>query len=429
MEKLVIDNFLAIEHAEIEIKKINLFIGPQAQGKSLISKLIYFFKEYPRTMIEAVEQGSFVKEEFDQFVLDKFIKIFPKYTWEDRSFRVAYECDHYSVSITNSPVDNENGSKSKLIFALQGYDVFLAAFEKFVAEYKSFDDAFSYYNFTQGGIDCESIMMEWLDTDYLETCLYVPAGRSFFATVEKNIFSFLSSEITIDYFLVLFGKYYSNTKEAIKRGFYDNLDIKDEQRIRIEKLVKQIICGDYLFENKQSWIISDKGKTNIVDASSGQQEALPIALLLSKLPYFTIHHFIIEEPETHLFPVSQNEIVLLIANAYNYLRSHEQSSSGSNSFTIETHSPYILTAFNNLIQARNVAASKNYEDLDALRNIVPESEWVDFNDVTAYVVNNGTVKSILNQELKLIDANMIDDVSEHLAYIFEKLTFMEDIDE
>jgi hypothetical protein len=143
MEKLVIDNFLAIEHAEIEIKKINLFIGPQAQGKSLISKLIYFFKEYPSTIIEAVEQGEFIKEGFDQFVLDKFIKIFPKYTWADSSFRVAYECDHFSVSITNSPFDNQNWDKSKLVFELHGYHVFLAAFEKFVAEYKSFDDAFS----------------------------------------------------------------------------------------------------------------------------------------------------------------------------------------------------------------------------------------------------------------------------------------------
>lgn len=426
MEKLVISNFLCIEHAEIEIKKINLFIGPQAQGKSLISKLIYFFKEYPSTIIEAVEHGAFIKEEFDQFVLGKFIKIFPKYTWVDSSFRVAYECDHFSVSITNSLTDNESSGKSKLVLTLQGYDVFLAAFNKFLAEYKNFDEAFSYSNFKHGGIDGEAILMEWMDTNYLETCLYVPAGRTFFATLEKNIFSFLRHGISIDYFLTLFGEDYQATKECIRSGLYENSSVTIEQKNRLENLVNQIIDGEFLFENQQSWIINKRGRINIADASSGQQEALPLVLLLSKIPYSTFRHFIIEEPEAHLFPVAQNDIVLLVANAYNWKKEYGL---GFNSFTIATHSPYILTAFNNLIQAGNVAASKNYQDLDALRQIVPESEWMDFNDVTAYIVDNGTVKSILNQELKLIDANMIDEVSNHLADKFRELLGMEVIDE
>ena len=44
MQKLIIDNFKQITHAEIEIKDFLLLIGPQASGKSTIAKLIYFFK-------------------------------------------------------------------------------------------------------------------------------------------------------------------------------------------------------------------------------------------------------------------------------------------------------------------------------------------------------------------------------------------------
>lgn len=44
MQKLTIENFGPIQQAEIQIKDILLFIGPQASGKSTISKAIYFFK-------------------------------------------------------------------------------------------------------------------------------------------------------------------------------------------------------------------------------------------------------------------------------------------------------------------------------------------------------------------------------------------------
>lgn len=428
MEKLVIDNFLAIEHAEIEIKKINLFIGPQAQGKSLISKLIYFFKEYPQTLIEAVKRGIQTKDECDRFTLAKFEKIFPRYTWRNDKFKITYSCDYFSISITNLPNGNkaENNKKSALI--LKSDDVFKDAFEEMLETKKN-----SEFDFL---IFFDHILMRLLHANYLETALYVPAGRSFFASLDINIFTFISSEIKIDYFLALFGKYYRETMELIKDGTYEDLEEDQEKANRVNRLVNQTICGEFLLENDQSWIVENNRKTRIEDTSSGQQAALPIVLLLSTVPYhraLSSHsspsHFVIEEPEAHLFPVSQNDIVLLVANAYNRLRDCNISGSGVNSFTIATHSPYILTAFNNLIQAGNVAASKNHEDLDELRSVVPESEWVDFNDVTAYVVNNGMVKSILNQELKLIDANMIDEVSDDLAAKFEKLICMESVDE
>jgi hypothetical protein len=145
-------------------------------------------------------------------------------------------------------------------------------------------------------------------------------------------------------------------------------------------------------------------------------------MILSTWPYFDHNlisrYFIIEEPEAHLFPVAQSLITSLIASAYN-------GSERSNKFVITTHSPYILTAFNNLIQAGNVAASKNYQNLEELYKVVPESEIVDFNDVSAYLVNNGTVQSILDNELKLIDATMIDSVSRQFANTFEQLVIME----
>lgn len=46
MRKLIIDKFGPVEHAEIEIKKVNLFIGKQSIGKSTIAKLITILTDH-----------------------------------------------------------------------------------------------------------------------------------------------------------------------------------------------------------------------------------------------------------------------------------------------------------------------------------------------------------------------------------------------
>ena len=54
MEKLIVKNFLTLKHIEIELNKINIAIGPQAEGKSLIAMLIYYFKEFPKDFSNSI---------------------------------------------------------------------------------------------------------------------------------------------------------------------------------------------------------------------------------------------------------------------------------------------------------------------------------------------------------------------------------------
>ncbi|MEB3887396.1 AAA family ATPase [Lyngbya sp. CCY1209] len=43
-EKLIIKNFAGLNHIDIEIKKINILMGPQASGKSMIAKILFYCK-------------------------------------------------------------------------------------------------------------------------------------------------------------------------------------------------------------------------------------------------------------------------------------------------------------------------------------------------------------------------------------------------
>jgi predicted ATP-dependent endonuclease of OLD family len=435
METLKIKNFLCIEEAEIEIKKINLFIGSQAQGKSVIAKLIYFFKEYPHSLVESVYRGISTKEGSDALVLTKFEKIFPRYTWENSDFKIEYSTKYYSVSISSH--------SGKL--DLNSDFIFRETLETLKDAKHAHPDLINYkFNINDPQIFkgrksklttliseslslLEMVLIDCLFNEnenlYLEKNIYIPAGRSFFATLGNNLYYFYNSDIKIDYFLGVFGQTYLKIKT-------EKSHCEKNKKKRLDFLVEQIIDGQGLFEEEQDWIVNKRGKINLADASSGQQEALPIVTILLKNPYatqsYTANHFIIEEPEAHLFPTAQAQIVYLIANAYNATNRYSGNDFFKcNYFTIATHSPYILTAFNNLIQAGNVAASKNYQNLEELYKVVPKDEIVDFNDVSAYLVNNGTVQSILDNDLKLIDATMIDSVSRQFSNTFEQLVIME----
>ena len=59
MEKLTIDNFLVLSKVDIPIKKINIVIGPQSVGKSIIAKILYFISLYTTNFTEPLSyQGS-----------------------------------------------------------------------------------------------------------------------------------------------------------------------------------------------------------------------------------------------------------------------------------------------------------------------------------------------------------------------------------
>jgi hypothetical protein len=53
---------------------------------------------------------------------------------------------------------------------------------------------------------------------------------------------------------------------------------------------------------------------------------------------------------------------------------------------ISTHSPCLLTAIDNLIQANNVAEStSDINVFDNIEDLVPTSGWLDFKKVSCYI--------------------------------------------
>lgn len=418
MEKISITNFLLIKELDIELKRINVFIGPQAQGKSIVAKLIKFFKEIPLALSSSIalnrESADFKHEQ-----LSKFNKMFPEQYWAGSAFHIKYSNKYFSITLHKKT----NKNKLQVIFSdeLTQAESATRTFRIMISDIG--DESINEEERTSGFASKRLILAEvrnyFINSLYnkcknpsIERIFYIPAGRSFFANLQKNIFSFINSDIKVDYFLTEFGSSYENVKDIMTRIS----PIRKNFPKQVNKYFESLIKGKYVTEDGEDWIVSENGKINVVNSSSGQQEALPIALILSVWPYINSRSmsksFIIEEPEAHLFPSAQGVMTSLIANAYSYNR--------DTSIIITTHSPYILSALNVCIQAKNTLI-ENPEKSKSVYEIVPESELIDHNDVSAYLINGGTAKNIFDYELNLIDASEIDKISNVFANKYDAL--------
>lgn len=423
MESIKINGFLTIDHANFEIRKINIIIGAQAQGKSVIAKLVYFFKkEFSDAFYQSIQKFG-TKREIEKKCLTQFEQIFPRYSWANQEFSILYKYENYDVSIIRSKVGNKytlkfNYCKELAYFHKELKNNYKLALERFSTGTEQEQEI---KTLTSREIIFHDTISEKIDNsafnNMFKESIFIPAGRSFFATLQKNVFSFLANDIDIDTLIKEFGSRLEQTKrfhEIYQFGFFRHDKTNDANRKKVDKLISDIVAGEYVYADEQDWILNDGRRTNLANASSGQQESLPMLLvlkILSRMYENTATTFFIEEPEAHLFPVSQKQIISLIATIYNAF---------GHSFFITTHSPYILTAINNLVVGQDAydKADGDTEMLKKLEKVLPTDELIRLEDISAYTLNKGKLESIIDMENRLIGANLLDAVSDEFDLAF-----------
>jgi hypothetical protein len=87
---------------------------------------------------------------------------------------------------------------------------------------------------------------------------------------------------------------------------------------------------------------------------------------------------------------------------------------------LPTHSPYILSAANNLLFAAKVGKQSG-EIGEEVNKIISKGSWINKEDFSAYYIENGTAKSIVDEQTGLIDENELDSISNSLKDEFDAL--------
>jgi hypothetical protein len=97
------------------------------------------------------------------------------------------------------------------------------------------------------------------------------------------------------------------------------------------------------------------------------------------------------------------------------------NSISSTQLIITTHSPYVLTSINNLIQASISFNNSDETGKEKITKLIPKELMINEKYLNAYSFNNETAESIVDSETGLIFSQYLDAVSEEISIEFDNL--------
>ena len=452
MQKIIINNFGSIKYAEIEVKKILVLIGEQASGKSTIAKLIYFFKTIQEDLFSQIyrdkqNQSLDINSDILPPIQQKFYNFFgPTNNLPD--FEITF---YYSFNENKFlKLSNDENKKMKI----SPIDTFINEKFTILASDIKFRLRQEYLNINKNR-NIQPLIKEEEKIKYAQQLydllndlfqnkqrdlLFIVAGRS--ATVAyPSLFDNLKQNIPIDNYerssktldemlLEKFIEKFVRVKDIFRkfRNFEGLIESYSENNIKeklyqVKNKIDKILKGEYRIDDLGEKILFNKETEEYIylsNTSSGQQESIRILqdIFLNILDNTKVLR-ILEEPEAHLFPIAQKQLIELLTLMINQ--------NDDNQLIITTHSPYVLTVFNNLLFANRVV-EKNPSTESEVAQIITQDSWLSAKDFSAYSLGNQSVgedtnycEPIFNQEKGTIQQNYLDTVSEILGGDFQAL--------
>lgn len=386
-ERIEVRKFLAIRRAEMSVNQLTAVIGPQASGKSICVKLIFFFRKYISDLLKSAVFSDTGRPAFNNQKIEEFFELFGGAETQQGAFEVTYTAADIEISIRRKSgehkprISTSTQLSSLFTRAKNDYKKFLREEDLRATDQDDFLRDTGYSGYTSSAAQRSQFARS------IPTVLFVPASRAFFSVIRDEVFTLLSAQKTLDPLMVQFGRFY-----RIARSRY-------ERELRLRRTLvgdgalseyENVLGGRYARRSNKDFIETSWGEVELPNSSSGQQESLPLILTLLEYPskFRKNDLIIIEEPEAHLFPEAQREITQLIVDTA--IRRHSK-------ILFTTHSPYMIACLNNCILRT--------PDLGT----------------SAFLVQDGAAENIFDIEDGLVDMDALDEVSQRIASEYMEL--------
>jgi energy-coupling factor transporter ATP-binding protein EcfA2 len=419
MLKIKVENFSCIKSAELEVKPLTIIIGPQASGKSVLTKLLYFFLEQIQYQYESTRhENSF--DTYKEAWKERFAEWFPVGAWGGEIFSISFEMGDYKIRVKRTSYAEAAKDNLRLwtsAVVKESYQLALDGIKKIRAAGKvGAEDSFlhEYDAIFRLKESTQERLAKRLQGDFIGDQTFIPAGRSFFTNLGRAFTAFDQSK-TLDPATLKFGRMFATIPERmsfmVSRGRTNALDSE----------FREMLGGKTIWEGERPIFEAIDGRKMPFSAlSSGQQELLPLATLLSVLPSGSKRPkslVVIEEPEAHLFPESQSKLIQLLAATVSAKDSRRV-------LILTTHSPYVLAKVNNLIKAGQVADSVGGEGAELVGAVIPVSAQMRPGSVVAYGMRDGLLNGLMDED-GLVAADYLDSISSVIGDEFMRLLEIE----
>lgn len=414
--KLKIKNIGPINEVEMEINKVNIFIGPQSSGKSTIAKIISFCQWLEKDILihqgtSHIDSAYWVEKLHNYHKMDSYFREGSSIEYHSNTVSFTYHSDG-NFSITPVYIEQEKMRKITYIPSERNYvnipnisslPMGNDYIRDFIFDWLLIRNKYSkdtpqdiidlgvqyYYDKNAGDMvslqDGNPISLSEASSG-LQAIIPLLVSLSYSTNWIYNH----TQDLSFDKFSILHKTF---IKELYKKEILSDVILQDEK-------LKQITAD--LFNSLQH--ISPE-----VEIPTDLKAVANLANRLGK-PHYTF--MIIEEPEENLFPVTQYGLVKHIFQSLN--------GNSDNSVVITTHSPYILTAINNLIQAGNIIET-DVNKTAQVHQALGVNTSLQYKDIYAWALEEGRLKSMNDDEFQLISAAAIDNASDIINKDFETL--------
>ena len=454
--KLIVKNFGPIESATLNLNNVNVLIGPQASGKSTLAKLYTICKS--PVMCHQLDGGKFssifyrlkeIKKEnnaISELAIDKFKKSLEHFSIGGfllKNTFIEFDCPTHKMVIENNKIFfTDKINLDKLLLSYEDKDIHMlkSEFDKFrkISDRFNFKFIFGLFwerEYKTKKINDENFIQKFqefnrdFDKSYqlnleearilintfrdLKTeifnnnAIYIPAERTIVNLIKQASFAFQKGKVPLPDHLLDYALVYQNSTEKVRE--FDLGFLKEGA------LYKNVNGIDKIY-------FSSRKSIKLTESASGFQSVIPMLLPIlnernnnsSKEHY----SFVIEEPETNLFPKAQYELLKFLEKDRD--DDFDKIDKGI-IHTYTTHSPFILSSLNNMLYAFKKGNLANNEVKEKINKILSEKNWIDPKYFSAYQIIDGKAKSIMDRKTGLIKDNVIDYVSEDIIDDFRKI--------
>lgn len=424
---LKVKNFGPIKDVELDLRDVNVFIGPQASGKSVLAKLYTICKSpimYHQTRLRAnpfSKSNNNMGGALASYIVDvqKFKVAAEKYSLN------SFFSDDTFIYFKNSIFTFEyfNGSISFVAFegllkyVDSNFDLItiddeqlnrdwecLMELSNFISTYHSMNKN-NEVNLNNGWKI--SLINFALINEFENTVNYIPSERTLAVLLKKAALNLMHQRVPIPEHLLEFAANYNTASDKIK-----NLDLS---YLKSSASYKNIDGEDF--------ILDDGTTLKLSESASGLQSVVPLLITLEHLrndkEENAFHQaFVIEEPETNLFPKAQYALL-------KYLERNRPDDDGKidtgSVHIYTTHSPFILSSLNNMLYAYKKGNAASPSVQEEIAKVLPKENWISPERFNAYQIIDGKAESIFDRESGLIQENIIDQISDDIIEDFRSI--------
>lgn len=379
-ERLVIRDFGPIRSADLELRNLTVFVGPQATGKSLAAQALYFLNSIG-DFLDVVSPEAHAESQIALEAMAWWFGNKPS-TYARSGSLLRWE-----------PIPGDERSAVEIRWAESGIELSPALIERLHTERRQIRSAFPLEH------------------------VYMPGGRTLYSFLPSYTRAFSRAARDwpgyVQTFYEILGYVVRHLWE-VQSGSPSRSMSLFSQGWPVEfcnERIETILKGQLRYGRDSVGL--DIGRRRILSAmtvASGQMEIWPFWAVLQALfdGPLSAYQMCIEEPEAHLHPKAQRTIMEIIASLANVnLR-----------FLLTTHSPYIVYAVNNFLLAQEVIRSgQSLPD-----KTVPLEAVLQADKVSGYRFGeDGHVHNIFDDSVGLIDEAELDNIADELGASFTAL--------